>query len=364
MRVLYFTERDTPHDRRFLNALSDTAYQIYALRMMDCLLEVPLGVIELDWPGGTPDWTDWRGWEAGVAQLTDLLDQIQPDLVHAGPVQGPALITALAGFHPLVTMSWGSDLLMRAHRSPWMRHATRYTLARTDLFLGDCQTVADQAVWFGFDEKRIEIFPWGVDLDHFSPQEGSEAAEELRRLLGWEDNFVVFCNRSWAPIYGVDVLAKAFVAASERSDHLRLLLAGQGPQAEHLQRILKPAAEKVSTPGWIERDQLPGVYNTADLFVSPSHCDGSSISLLEALACGCPVLVSDIPANREWVVPGEAGLLFEDGNVDSLAAHLLHLASMEDLSLYREQGRLLAEDRADWELNFQKCLDAYQQAIS
>ncbi len=364
MRVLYFTERDTPHDRRFLKALSGTSHQINALRQMECLPDIPSGVIELDWPQSAPDWTNWRGWQNGVAQLIELLDQIQPDLVHAGPVQGPALITALGGFHPLVTMSWGSDLLLRAHRSPWMRHATRYTLAHTDIFLGDCQTVADQAVRFGFDEDRIAIFPWGVDLDHFSPQNGGEAGKALRRSLGWEDNFVILCNRTWAPLYGVDILAQAFKKAVKREPELRLLLAGDGPQAAKIKKLLTPVLNKVSFPGWISREDLPGAYCAADLFVSPSHCDGSSISLLEALACGRPVLTSDIPANREWVVPGEVGERFKDNDVDSLVSQLLDMAAKKNLSAYGKRARKLAEARANWDQNFRKCLAAYQRAVS
>ena len=119
MRVLYFTERDTPHDRRFLKALSSTQHQIFALRQLPCHPETPPGVMALDWPEGTPDWSGWKGWQAGTAQLEILLAQVKPDLVHAGPVQGPALITALTGWHPLVTMSWGSDLLLNAERSPF-----------------------------------------------------------------------------------------------------------------------------------------------------------------------------------------------------------------------------------------------------
>lgn len=364
MRVLYFTAGDTPHDKRFLSALAGTRHQIFSLRQMDCSPETPSGVVALDWPEGTPDWTCWSGWQAGGAQLTGLLDRIQPDLVHGGPVQGPALITALAGFHPLVTMSWGSDLLMRAERSPWMRHATRTALAHTDIFLGDCQTVADQAVRFGFDKRRMVVFPWGVDLDHFSPQRGRQTGKALRHSLRWEDGFVILCNRSWAPLYGVDLLAKAFVKASKQAPNLRLLLAGEGPQAELIHEILRSVSDRVHFPGWLSRKDLPGVYSAADLFVTPSHCDGSSISLLEALACGCPVLASDIPANREWVETGEAGELFRDGDVDSLVSQLLNMAANESLSAYGVQGRKLAEARADWDLNFRSCLAAYQRAIN
>ncbi len=363
MRVLYFTEGDTPHDRRFLAALSRTPHQIYALRQRDCRPEAIPGVIELDWPADRPDWTDWGGWQAGVAGLKALLGPLRLDLIHAGPVQGPALVTTLAGFHPLVTMSWGSDLLLRAVRSPWMRHATRTTLAHTDFFLGDCQTVADQAVRFGMDSKRIEIFPWGVDLDHFSPEKALADGLNWRGLLGWNSHFVILCNRTWAPLYGVDLLAKAFVKASAQNSRLRLLLVGGGPQADNIREILASVGERVHFPGYLSREDLPAAYGAADLFVSPSHCDGSSISLLEALACGLPALVSDIPANREWVFPGEVGELFVDGDVDTLVSQLLHLASDEGLTVYRRRARALAEARADWDQNFAKCLAAYHKAL-
>ena len=230
MRVLYFTERDTPHDRRFLTALAGTDHQVFALRQFASQPQTPEGITELAWPAGQPDWSNWAGWQAGVGQFAQTLGEVRPDVIHAGPVQGPALVAALAGFHPLVTMSWGSDLLRTAQRSSWMRRATRCALDRTDVFLGDCQTVADAAAGFGFPRERMMLFPWGVDLAHFSPENGREAGRALRSALGWDDQYVIFCNRTWAPLYGVDHLARAFAEAVQAAPHLRLLLVGAGPQ--------------------------------------------------------------------------------------------------------------------------------------
>jgi glycosyltransferase involved in cell wall biosynthesis len=363
MRVLYFTEKDSPHDRRFLNALSETAHQVHVLRQYSCSPETPAGVAELDWPDGYPDWSDWRGWQKGITRLMSILDEVQPDLVHAGPVQGPALLTALADFHPLVTMSWGSDLLRRAQCSPWMRFATACTLERTDILLADCQAVADEAARYGFPQERVVRFPWGVDLDHFSPSRGMAAGKALREALGWEDNFVVMCSRTWAPVYGVDLLAGAFVEAVQINPDLRLLLVGDGPQADLVHEILAEVQDKVALPGWVSREKLTGFYCAADLFGSPSHCDGSSISLLEALACGRPVLVSDIPGNREWVKPGDVGELFLDGDLTSLTNQLLKMAENDNLEGYAKRARELAEQRADWQVNFQHLLSAYDMAV-
>jgi len=343
MRVLYFTERDSPHDRRFLNALAETPHQVFALRQTSCSPETPKGITEVSWLDSYPDLSHWRGWEEGQRQLSDILADIQPDLVHAGSVQGPALLTALTGFHPLVTMSWGSDLLLRAKRSPWMRLATEYSLERTDILLADCQTVADEAVNWGFSRDRIVQFPWGVDLDHFSPEKAKRTGQALREVLDWEENFIFLCTRSWSPVYGVDILAKAFVGAVSENPRLRLILAGSGPQKDVIYNILQPVEEKVWVPGWIDREKLPQIYGAADVFVSPSHCDGSSVSLMESLACGRPVLVSDISSNREWVNPGEVGKLFKDGDVASLKAKLLKMAVDTHLADYGKRARALAE---------------------
>jgi glycosyltransferase involved in cell wall biosynthesis len=364
MRILYFTEGDSPHDRRFLSALAGSRHEAFALRMRASQPETLAGVTELAWPEGRPDWAGWPGWEVGTRQLTRLLAEVEPNLVHAGPAQGPAFLAARAGGHPLVTMSWGSDLLRWAGRSPWMRFATRYTLERTDVFLGDCQAVADAAAGYGVPREKMVIFPWGVDLAHFSPENGRETALTLRQSLGWEDQFVILCNRTWAPVYGVDVLAAAFAAAARVEPHLRLLLVGDGPEAETIHRILAPVADRVNFPGRVSRGELPAIYQAADLFVSPSHSDGSSVSLMEALACGRPVLVSDIPSNREWVQPGEAGWLFRDDSVPDLEAKLLALAADPGLKQAGLGGRQIAESRADWSRNFQKCLHAYELAAS
>jgi glycosyltransferase involved in cell wall biosynthesis len=156
---------------------------------------------------------------------------------------------------------------------------------------------------------------------------------------------------------------QAFVQAAGKDQRLRLILAGGGQQADLIHEALAPVADKVYFPGRVALDDLPGVYNAADLFVSPSHCDGSSVSLLEALACGLPALVSDIPSNQEWVTSGKTGALFRDGDADDLNRALLQMAANANLEAYGECARLLAEVRANWQVNFSMLLDAYQMAL-
>jgi glycosyltransferase involved in cell wall biosynthesis len=111
-------------------------------------------------------------------------------------------------------------------------------------------------------------------------------------------------------------------------------------------------------------DDLPRYYRMADLYLSASHSDGTSISLLEAMACGRPALVSDIPGNREWVQSGVNGWLFPDGDEKALAAAIMKAVDQrEQLPKMGRAAREIAEQRADWERNFPALLKAYELAL-
>jgi glycosyltransferase involved in cell wall biosynthesis len=102
----------------------------------------------------------------------------------------------------------------------------------------------------------------------------------------------------------------------------------------------------------------------ADLYVSPSHVDGSSVSLLEALACGLPCLVSDIPGNREWIEEDVNGWSFRDGDAEDLAGKIsLAIKSRKFLPRIGELARKTAEEKADWKKNFGKLLEAYDKTV-
>jgi glycosyltransferase involved in cell wall biosynthesis len=175
-------------------------------------------------------------------------------------------------------------------------------------------------------------------------------------------------------LYGVETIARAFVLAAQQRPELRLVMLGNGSQAGRLRQILS-AVEKlpqddqanvhrVLTPGQIGYADLPRYYRSADLYLSASYSDGASISLLEAMACGCPALVSDIPGNREWVTPGENGWLFPPGDANALAQAILHAVEQRsELPRMGAAARRTAEARADWNQNFPQLLRAYQLAL-
>ncbi len=355
MRVLYLSRGGNPHDRRILTALAGSEHHVLFLPTevaADSELEfVPENVELLD-SAGSLDPEKWRA----------ILDRVQPDLIHAGPIQSGAYLVAQTSWHPLVSMSWGSDLLVDAQSGEGKDNAIA-TLRASDVLLCDCQTVREAAIRLGMPDDRIVVFPWGVDLEHFSPgQDG-----QLRGRLGWQDEFVILSTRSWEPLYGVDLIVTAFIEASNNDHSLRLLMLGDGSQRAELLDRFKQAglSDRIHAPGTVEPEKLPAYYRAADLYVSASHSDGTSVSLLESMACGLPAIVSDIPSNQEWVVPEGNGWWFEDGKSADLSRRILAAAaSSEQLHEMGNRARQIAEQRGDWKANFRKLLDAYEMAIS
>ncbi len=119
MRLLYFSRDYTTHDHRFLTALSKTEHKVFFLRLEGggAVLEdrpLPPQVEQVEWAGGKKP----AHLANGLHLLNDLrrvIRLVKPDMIHAGPVQRSAFLAALAGFHPLVSMSWGYDLLHDAN---------------------------------------------------------------------------------------------------------------------------------------------------------------------------------------------------------------------------------------------------------
>lgn len=356
-RLLYFSREYTVHDHRFLNALVKSNYQVFYLcleRKQHVLEErdLPDGVEKIDWAGGRRPFR-WIHFPGLLADIQRVLDRVKPSLVLAGPLQTAALLVALSGYQPLISMSWGYDLLIDSERSSFWRWATRYVLSKSAAMLGDCDTIRKKAISYGMADERIVTFPWGIDLQQFSPNNTKPERE----------TFALLSTRSWESIYGVDVLAQAFTLAACQQPCLRLTMLGNGSMKNRVLQIFKKAGvlDLVDFPGQISQIDLPCFYQKAALYICASHSDGTSISLLEALASGCPVIVSDIPGNREWITPGVNGWLFPDGDAQAMAQLILHaFENRQKLAEMSISARCVAEQRADWNRNFPQIFKLFQ----
>lgn len=361
MKILYFSLGYSTHDHRFLKAISDGGHEVCFVQLEGNARQIedrpiPEGVTQVHWKGGREPFA-WSKLPALVMDFKRLLRDLKPDLVHAGPIQTCAFIAVLAGARPTLTMSWGFDLMDDVHKGWMWEFATKYTLKRSTFFTSDADVTKDKAVAYGMDPEKTIVFPWGVDLEHFNVRTFKRSNVET---------FTLFCNRSWETRYGVDVLARAFVKVAQQKVNVDLILLSGGSQGANIRRILQNGGvlDRVTFGGQVSQTDLPRWYHMADVYISPSHVDGSSVSLMDALACGLPCLVSDIPANKEWIVEGENGWLFRDGDADHLAEKILAAMSQrENLPEIGRASRRSAEMRADWKKNAEALMQVYRSLL-
>ncbi len=281
-----------------------------------------------------------------------VLSSVRPDLVQAGPTQLCGFMAALADVQPFLLMTWGSDILVDTNRNAYWRWVTHYTLRKADAVLCDSQAVEEKIQQLAPGVRKVLTFPWGINRHQVKHKQNRLT---LIEDLGWDNCFIVFSNRSWEPVYNINTLIDAFEQAHHQYSHSRLLLLGDGSLRADIQASIaaKNLNRAIYQAGRISEQDMPRFLDLAHVYVSCAYSDGTSISLLEAMGQGLPVIVSDIPSNREWVAHTRNGWLAPAGDPDTFAKYMIaaSLLSSEQREQIAQDNRSIIRQRADWDEN-------------
>ncbi|HEY6867860.1 MAG TPA: glycosyltransferase family 1 protein, partial [Candidatus Eisenbacteria bacterium] len=241
------------------------------------------------------------------------------DLVHATDVVVPftGRIPAVVTVHDL------SFLRAPDHHTPLNRAALRAIAPRAirhaRLVLADSHATArDLEACYGLPADRIRVVYPGCALERFRPCPGEDAGPVLARY-GIERPYLLFVG-TLEPRKNLSGLIDAFELLAQGGLDHRLVLAGRpgwGFAAIESRLAAQRSGHRVIRTGRVAEDDLPALYRAADAFVYPSHYEGFGLPVLEAMACGTPVVTSDRSSLPEVV--GEAGLMVDPGDVEALA---------------------------------------------
>lgn len=269
-----------------------------------------------------------------------IVHERSPDVVHAHWLTGPAWIAALAGSRPLVVTAWGSDALRWTPASRLARLLARLVAARAAALTYDANSVRDALAASGATREQLVRIVIGADDERFTPR--PRDGELLDRLGAPRDRPVVLSGRGLDPVYRQDVVVRAFARLSPATNATLLVRAEAGDPrlvALRAQADELGVGERLVTFDDVDDDELPRLLASVDAAVSVPESDGTSVLLLECLLCERPVLVSDLPANREWV-PMSTGWLVPVGDPDALASAIDSV--LADAPAAQLQARALA----------------------
>lgn len=291
---------------------------------------------------------------AATPALVRALRDFAPDIVDAHFVPNYGLMGALAGRHPLSVAAWGSDLLAPEQRVGFRGARARFVLKRADLVIADAENLAQAARDLGAPVGRVRCVPWGIRLDRF-------------HASGERQSELILSTRMHEAVYDLETLIEGAAAVMRARPQSEIAIAGDGSQRAALERLAAarlPAA-RFRFLGRLSPDQMAAWLARADVYISASLSDSTSLSLLEAMASGAAPVVSDIEGNREWVRDGEGARLFAAGDAGALARSLE--AALAD-DAWRARARLhnrgVVEARGDWDRNMGEVESLFRRLVA
>jgi len=241
-------------------------------------------------------------------------------------------------FHLLHARLKGIPLVLRLdsvllyQQNSWKKAAKNFLLPPFfrffDAFLAVGSLTRQALMHYGVPAQKIFLFPYAVDNDRFAlaSQEAREHRPQLRDAWGLPRQDVVFIAVvKFVPREGVFDLLNAFALLQNREPNAVLLLVGDGPQKQAvLAMIEKERLTNVVWVGYQPYSQLPILYGISDVFIHPAHQECWGVSVNEAMACGLPIILSDMVGSGADLLDGN-GMAYKAGNVAELAACIISL---------------------------------------
>jgi len=304
---------------------------------------------------------------ASIYRIKSLIKRIKPDILHAHYVTNYGLFGALCKFNPFVITAWGSDVLIIPEAritSMIKKPIAKYALRKANLITCDAQHMKEAMRRLGIAPEKVNIIYFGVDTRKFST---GEKSEELRAKLGIHDSPTVISLRNLEPLFDIESLIRSIPLVLKEIPESKFVIAGKGSEEKRLKEMAKSlgVSDSVKFVGFIQNDKLPQYLTTMDVYVSTSLSDaGIAASTAEAMACGLPVIITDVADNKKWVEDGENGFIVPIKDPKSLAEKIIYSLKNENIrKKFGKINRKIIEERNNYYKEMEKMEDIYKELI-
>lgn len=264
----------------------------------------------------------------------NLVAEIQPDLVHALRIPYEGMLASYTPPSiPLAVSIWGNDLTLHAGQSAWMSNLTRRTLKRANGLHTDAQRDLRLARQWGYPDGRPSlVMPsnGGIDLTLLRAQR-SDLPSDLASKIPI-DRPLVINPRGVRAYTCTETFFQSIPLVLHHQPETYFICPGMlgETQAERWVQQLHLEENVLLLPG-LPQSQLWELFTRSQVSVSLTRHDGTPNTLLEAMACGSFPVAGDIESLREWIIPGQNGLLVEPENAPAAAEAIVYAMEHADL---------------------------------
>ncbi len=283
-------------------------------------------------PAGRKAGSIWSkaGYFFYVGALKKALKKYNPNILHAHYASSYGLIGMLTGFQPFIISVWGADIYDFPQISPIHKFILKKTLSGAGYICSTSHCMKSETLLY--TQKGIDVIPFGVGAEFLSVENGEES------VIGDAKIRIIGTIKSLEDKYGIDFLIKAFaVVKKELKDcELRLLIVGDGSKKKALKELATKLgiSQHVDFKGRVAHHEIAKMHRQIDVFVGLSVLDSESfgVSLVEAMACGKAVIVSDVEGYKEVLGDPPAGLIVSRKNSTQAAQAISQLIRNPELA--------------------------------
>jgi len=236
--------------------------------------------------------------------MKKILRDFQPSVIHVQQANTYAFLTVLAARGldiPVILTAWGSDVLLSPQKSFLLKKMVQYVLKRVDVITADSDYVLHSAQKLVDKKLTLHNINFGIDF------------EECREV---EKENIIYSNRLHKELYNIDKIIISFAKFIDRSgnNEWKLVVAGSGDETQILVELVKrlDIMEHVEFVGFLNKEENYAYYCKSKIYTSIPRSDSVSISLVEAILCGCVAFVSNLPANLELIEDKKNGFIEND----------------------------------------------------
>lgn len=290
-----------------------------------------------------------------IGVIKKIVKEIGPDIINAHYLTSYGLIGAIIKDRPLIVSTWGSDILVTPKKNIIYKKLTKYVLKKSNLVTSDSNFMSKEIEELGYPNNKIITSPMGIDINLFNSN--GRKVNSTKVFLSMR----TLCLNS-----NIDTIIKAFNIVHKKNKDTKLIITNSGDTKKHILDLINKLRleDYVDYRGFVSRNDVARLLRESDVYLSIPTSDSTSVNLLEAMNSGILPIVSDLPANREWINNNENGLVLK--NIDEIELADLMIKSVENSELIygaMEINTSIIQDRAIWKNNMQIILDNYNKLI-
>ncbi len=268
-------------------------------------------------------------------KIKKIVDRLQPKYVNAHYISSYGVLASLAksSSFKLILSAWGTDILVTPFENIIKRKLAVFALSRADLVTSDSYFMSDKIKEL-VATSNVLTFPFGLDrVDLNSKYQ--------------KDKNLIFSNRALTKNYNIDKVLEWF---STLDSSMKLIVANDGDMREKLEEYVKinNLFNRVEFVGFLSKNEQDEIYKKAKYYISIPSSDSTAVSLLEAMVFGCYPIISNLPANREWILDECNGSFFIEDmplplveeNVSSLNKNIINKKAIFSKSIKKYINRL------------------------